>query len=150
MILTPVYYPFHNVVTNNDHKLVKVDQDKDHGHFTMNYEAIERAIVDNQVKLFLHCSPHNPAGRVWTEEELGMAGGGAAALPSGGGLRRVVRRGVQGIYPDEPGDGSRVCADGDEELDCGDQKVGKIKSLRDKTRRLFAWIRQLVAPVLVL
>lgn len=70
MILTPVYYPFHNVVTNNDRKLVKVDLDYDHGHFTMNYEAIERAIVDNQVKLFLHCSPHNPAGRVWTEEEL--------------------------------------------------------------------------------
>ncbi len=43
MILTPVYYPFHNVVTNNDRKLVK---------------------------LFLMCSPHNPAGRVWTEEEL--------------------------------------------------------------------------------
>lgn len=70
MILTPVYYPFHNVVTNNDRRLVKVDLDYDQGHFTMNYEAIERAVVENQVKLFLHCSPHNPAGRVWTEEEL--------------------------------------------------------------------------------
>lgn len=70
MILTPVYYPFHNVVTNNHRVLVKVDLDYEDGYFTMNYEAIERAIVENQVKLFIQCSPHNPAGRVWTEEEL--------------------------------------------------------------------------------
>ena len=70
MILTPVYYPFHNVVTNNHRKLVKVELDYEDGYFTMNYEAIEKAIVENQVKLFIQCSPHNPSGRVWTEEEL--------------------------------------------------------------------------------
>lgn len=70
MILTPVYYPFHNVVTNNDRRLVKVDLCYENGYFTMDYEAIERAIVEKQVKLFLQCSPHNPAGRVWTEQEL--------------------------------------------------------------------------------
>lgn len=70
MILTPVYYPFHNVVTNNDRKLVKVDLNYSDGYFTMDYEAIERAVVEHKVKLFLMCSPHNPAGRVWTEEEL--------------------------------------------------------------------------------
>ncbi|MCD8020296.1 MAG: pyridoxal phosphate-dependent aminotransferase [Clostridiales bacterium] len=70
MILTPVYYPFFNVVTNNDRKLVEVELDYDNGYFTMNYEAIERAIVENDVKMFIMCSPHNPAGRVWTEEEL--------------------------------------------------------------------------------
>ena len=70
MILTPVYYPFHNVVTNNHRKLVKVDLDYCDGYFTMNYDAIEKAVTEHQVKLFLMCSPHNPAGRVWTEEEL--------------------------------------------------------------------------------
>ena len=70
MILTPVYYPFHNVVTYNSRKLVKVDLHYDKGYFTMDYDAIEKAILDNDVKLFLQCSPHNPAGRVWTEEEL--------------------------------------------------------------------------------
>lgn len=70
MILTPVYYPFHNVVTNNDRRLVTVDLDYENGYFTMNYEAIEKAIVENQVKMLIQCSPHNPAGRVWTEEEL--------------------------------------------------------------------------------
>lgn len=69
MILTPVYYPFHNVVTNNDRTLVMVDLNYEDGYFTMNYEAIEKAIVENQVKMFIQCSPHNPAGRVWSEEE---------------------------------------------------------------------------------
>ena len=35
---------------------------------------MERAIVENGVKLFILCSPHNPAGRVWTREELRRAG----------------------------------------------------------------------------
>lgn len=70
MILTPVYYPFHNVVTNNQRRLVKVELEYSDGYFTMDYDAIEKAIEDNQVKMFIQCSPHNPAGRVWTEEEL--------------------------------------------------------------------------------
>lgn len=70
MILTPVYYPFHNVVTNNGRALVEVELDYDQGYFTMNFPAIERAIVERKVKMLIHCSPHNPAGRVWTEAEL--------------------------------------------------------------------------------
>lgn len=70
MILTPVYYPFHNVVTNNNRILVKVDLKYHNGYFTMDYDAVEKAVRENQVKMFLMCSPHNPAGRVWTEEEL--------------------------------------------------------------------------------
>lgn len=30
----------------------------------------ENLIIQNNVKLFLLCNPHNPVGRVWTEEEL--------------------------------------------------------------------------------
>ena len=70
MILTPVYYPFHNVVTNNNRKLVKVELSYDNGRYEMDFDAIERAIVENDVKLFIQCSPENPSGRVWTEEEL--------------------------------------------------------------------------------
>lgn len=70
MILTPVYYPFHNAVKDTGRKLVTVDLVNNNGHFTIDYAAVENAIVENEVKLFIQCSPHNPAGRVWTEEEL--------------------------------------------------------------------------------
>lgn len=70
IILTPVYYPFHNAVKDTDHKLVTCDLVNTDGYFTIDYDAFEKAIVENDVKLFIQCSPHNPAGRVWTEEEL--------------------------------------------------------------------------------
>ncbi|MGX8710502.1 MAG: MalY/PatB family protein [bacterium] len=70
MILTPVYYPFHNAVKDNGRKLVTCELTNTDGLYTIDYEKFEKNIVDNDVKLFIQCSPHNPAGRVWTEEEL--------------------------------------------------------------------------------
>lgn len=69
LILTPVYYPFHDAVNDTKRKLVTVDLKNQHGYFTIDFDAVEEAIKSNQVKLFIHCSPHNPAGRVWTVEE---------------------------------------------------------------------------------
>lgn len=70
LVLTPVYYPFHNAIRDTGRKRVAVDLVNTEGCFTMDYEAIEAAIEAHQVKLFIQCSPHNPVGRVWTEEEL--------------------------------------------------------------------------------
>ena len=36
----------------------------------MDFEDMERKIIENHVKLFILCSPHNPVGRVWSREEL--------------------------------------------------------------------------------
>lgn len=69
LILTPVYYPFHDAVRDNGRKLVTSELVNKEGTYTINYEEIERKIVEEDVKLFIHCSPHNPVGRVWTEEE---------------------------------------------------------------------------------
>ena len=42
--------------------------------FTVDWEAFERACADSKVRIFLLCNPHNPAGRVWTREELQRMG----------------------------------------------------------------------------
>ena len=70
LILTPVYYPFHNAVKDNNRKLITSDLINNKGYFTINYEDVEKKIIENDVKLFIQCSPHNPAGRVWKEDEL--------------------------------------------------------------------------------
>ena len=70
LILTPVYYPYHNAVKDNNRKLITCDLKNTDGYFTIDYEEVEKKIVENNVKLFIQCSPHNPAGRVWKEEEL--------------------------------------------------------------------------------
>lgn len=36
----------------------------------LDFEDIEKKIRENDVKLLLFCSPHNPVGRVWKREEL--------------------------------------------------------------------------------
>lgn len=69
LILTPVYYPFASVINNNKRKLVDVPLNNVNGRFEMDFDRIEKAVVENQAKLYIHCSPANPVGRVWTDEE---------------------------------------------------------------------------------
>ncbi|GFH40930.1 MalY/PatB family protein [Lactococcus insecticola] len=70
LINTPVYPPFARTVKLNNRKLVTNSLVVSDGLFTLDFDQIERDIVDNQVKLYVFCSPHNPGGRIWTSDEL--------------------------------------------------------------------------------
>lgn len=70
IVNTPVYYPFLNAVNNNRRTLICSDLINQNGTYTIDYEDFEDKILSGHVKLFVLCSPHNPAGRVWKEEEL--------------------------------------------------------------------------------
>ena len=72
LINTPVYPSFARSVRQNNRKLIENSLVKVNGHFEIDFEQLERDIVDNDVKLYVFCSPHNPGGRVWTKEELTM------------------------------------------------------------------------------
>jgi cystathionine beta-lyase len=74
LIQSPVYYPFYSVVEDNDRKLVKSELVYENGRYSIDFTDFEQKIVDNQVKMFLLCSPHNPVGRVWTKDELNTIG----------------------------------------------------------------------------
>lgn len=71
LIQPPVYYPFSEVIEDNNRKLVinELKQETD-GKYYIDFEDFENKIVEEDVKLFFLCNPHNPVGRVWTEEEL--------------------------------------------------------------------------------
>ena len=70
IILTPVYYPFFDAVKNNERQLVTSSLKQENETYCIDFEDFEEKIIKNKVKLFLHCSPQNPVGRVWTREEL--------------------------------------------------------------------------------
>ena len=70
LIQQPVYYPFRSVIVDNKRKLVSSPLINRNGHYEMDFTDLEEKIVNNNVKLFILCSPHNPVGRVWKEEEL--------------------------------------------------------------------------------
>lgn len=70
IICPPVYYPFYDAVLNTGRNLVTCELENDNGYFMLNFEKFEELIKQNNVKLFILCSPHNPVSRVWSEEEL--------------------------------------------------------------------------------
>mgnify|MGYP003292750832 FL=1 len=71
LIQKPVYYPFFNMINALDRKVVNSPLEFKNGHYEINFEDFEKQILENDVKLFLLCSPHNPGGRVWSKAELG-------------------------------------------------------------------------------
>ena len=70
IIQQPVYYPFSNTIANNKRRLVNNSLVYKEGKYKIDFEDFEQKIKDNNVKMFILCSPHNPVGRVWTKEEL--------------------------------------------------------------------------------
>ena len=70
ILLTPVYYPMINAAKWNDRTLIQCDLVRNGMDYTIDFEKFEKDIVENDVKLFIMSSPHNPIGRVWTPEEL--------------------------------------------------------------------------------
>lgn len=70
IVTPPVYYPFMNAVKDNGRKLITSYLVNANGTYKVDFSDFEQKIIENHVKLFILCSPHNPVGRVWTQEEL--------------------------------------------------------------------------------
>lgn len=70
IIQKPVYYPFEAKIQNNNRKVVNSPLKYIDGKYEMDYDGFEALARDKNNKLFILCSPHNPVGRVWKEEEL--------------------------------------------------------------------------------
>lgn len=73
IIQSPVYFPFYSSVKNNDRVILENPLKEKDGYYEMDFEALENSI-DEKTKLLLLCSPHNPVGRVWKDEELKRLG----------------------------------------------------------------------------
>lgn len=70
LLQKPVYYPFSESILKNQRTLVNSPLIYSNGEYTIDFKDFEEKIVQNNVKLFILCSPHNPVGRVWTKDEL--------------------------------------------------------------------------------
>lgn len=70
LIQTPVYYPFKNMIEANNRRTVTSSLFEKDGKWQIDFEDFEKKIIENDVKLFILCSPHNPVSRVWTRDEL--------------------------------------------------------------------------------
>jgi len=69
IVQPPVYHPFFGAVTLTGRRLLLNPLELAGDHYRMDLEQLERCAAGG-ARLLLLCSPHNPVGRVWEEEEL--------------------------------------------------------------------------------
>ena len=70
LIFEPLYGPIGRSVRGNGRNLVISDLVRNGSRYEIDFDDMERKIIENNVKMFVLCNPHNPVGRVWTREEL--------------------------------------------------------------------------------
>ena len=74
LINTPIYPPFARSIKLNNRRLITnslVEKDR---LFEIDFVQLEKDLVENEVKLYILCNPHNPGGRVWEKEVLDKIG----------------------------------------------------------------------------
>ena len=69
IVQPPVYFPFFSAVTETGRKLIQNPLKLDSGRYTIDFDHLEQC-AGQDAKLLMLCSPHNPVGRVWFEDEL--------------------------------------------------------------------------------
>ena len=69
LITTPVYPPFFQIPGRMERTIVECLMTEDEGNYSIDFAEFEKALQQN-VKMFVLCNPHNPGGIVWTENEL--------------------------------------------------------------------------------
>jgi len=69
ILFTPVYYQFSNLVEAARRKVVECPLKLIDNHYHFDFVAYERNLSGDE-KMVILCSPHNPGGRVWTQNEL--------------------------------------------------------------------------------
>lgn len=70
VVQTPVYNCFFSSIRNNGCRVVPNPLIYENRTYRIDFEDLDRKTADPGVRLLLLCNPHNPAGRVWTREEL--------------------------------------------------------------------------------
>ena len=70
LIQPPVYFPFANAIANQGCRKITNELINRNGVYGIDIDDFEYKLKTQNVKVFLLCSPHNPAGRVWKRDEL--------------------------------------------------------------------------------
>ena len=74
LVQSPTYIGFTHVLENNGYRIVHNPLVRDEaGIWRLDYEDMEKKIVENHIHATIFCNPHNPCGRVWEAEEIRKA-----------------------------------------------------------------------------
>lgn len=74
IVITPAYNIFFNSIYNNGRNIVECQMKYDNGTYELDFLDLEEKCSDPQSTLLILCNPHNPAGIIWTKEQLARIG----------------------------------------------------------------------------
>ena len=69
VIFSPVYHAFQRLIKANERRVIESELVLDDGRYSMDLDALALQLQGDEKLMFL-CSPHNPGGRIWTQDEL--------------------------------------------------------------------------------
>ena len=70
LIQTPVYNCFYSCIRNQGLRVLGNPLKREDDTYIVDWDDFEAKCADKKTTLFLLCNPHNPAGRVWSKDEL--------------------------------------------------------------------------------
>ncbi len=74
LLQSPTYIGFTHVLENNGYRIILNPMKRDtDGIWRLDYEDMEKKIVEHHIHATIFCNPHNPCGRVWEPEEIRKA-----------------------------------------------------------------------------
>jgi len=74
IVQPPVFFDFFDVLEENHRQIVQNPLIFDQGRYRMDFEDRENTASSSKTKMIYLCNPHNPVGRVWSEQELRTLG----------------------------------------------------------------------------
>ncbi|MFC6176450.1 MalY/PatB family protein [Companilactobacillus huachuanensis] len=67
---TPVYGPFAYAAEHNNRKVITVPLILKGDRYYLDFNKLEDEMKAKHPKILMFCSPHNPSGRIWSQDEL--------------------------------------------------------------------------------
>lgn len=70
LVQTPVYNCFFSSIRNSGCEVAESRLKRNGDSYVIDFDEFEEKCKDEKVSVFILCNPHNPAGRVWTADEM--------------------------------------------------------------------------------
>ena len=74
LVQTPCYNIFFNSIYNNGRNIVENRLLYRNGEYMIDWDTLERQLLDPQTTLMILCNPQNPVGKIWDRETLERIG----------------------------------------------------------------------------
>ncbi len=74
IVQSPTFNIFYNSIINNKRIVLANNLLYKNGEFAIDFEDLEKKMSDEKTTLMILCNPHNPIGKIWSENELRKIG----------------------------------------------------------------------------